>query len=81
MHERYLLTRREWHAGACLAEVCPYLTLLHLRVIDVDKGPFLLEVFDKGDGSRLASVTCVCLESETKNSNALQRGGKIKFHE
>ena len=66
------LTRRKWYARAGLAEVCPYLILLYLGVVDIDEGLLLLEVADERDGGRLTSVTRVGLESETKNSNALQ---------
>lgn len=65
------LTRSKGHVRASLVEVCPYLVRLYLGIVDVDKSPFLLEVADKRNGSRLAGVTRVSLESKAKNSNAL----------
>lgn len=46
-------------------QVHPDLSLVHLGVVDIHEGLLKEEVTDEGDGSGLARVTGVGLESET----------------
>lgn len=52
--------------------------MFDLRVIDVDESLLGLEVSDESDGGRLASVTSVSFECESKNGNTLLKKKKKK---
>ena len=64
-------TTSEEHTGlngyqrARLAQIVPNLLFLHLRVIDVHKRPFSLEILDKGDIVFLAALSLQTCKKKT----------------
>lgn len=70
-----MIKRNKW---AGFLQVHPDLLMNYLRVVDVYKGPLRQKVPDQRDRSRLARITSVGLEGETKDSDAL---GEIEVPE
>ena len=70
VQEQLTLVQGQVRAG--LRQVEPDLFLLDLGVVDGNVRTLSKEIADQADGGRLASVTGVSLERETKDGDVLQ---------